>query len=70
MNNEFITNQGDFDSLPIGTVIRDRLGGIYEKVSPEISAHRGWTQTGSELDVHPMEFVLPARVLYNPEDNK
>ena len=56
-----------FGSAPVGTVIRDAHGNIYQRAETHGTTHRGWLTIGSELDVHHKEFGLPADILYIPE---
>lgn len=63
-----ITATDKFADLPIGAVIRDSYGNVYQRVETYGTAHRGWLPIGSELDVHHKDFELPAIVLYDPRE--
>ncbi|WJZ27849.1 hypothetical protein MOMMJLID_CDS0041 [Arthrobacter phage 1191A] len=52
----------ELDKLPVGTVLRDRIGWIWE-----IQDVGEFITTGSEYDSYSQEVNRPARVLYRPE---
>ena len=51
----------ELDKLPVGTVLRDRIGWIWE-----IQDVGEFITTGSEYDSYSQEVNRPARVLYRP----
>lgn len=53
----------ELDKLPVGTVLRDRIGWIWE-----IQDVGEFITTGSEYDSYSQEVNRPARVLYRPTE--
>lgn len=63
---KIIDTADEFAELPIGAVVRDAFGNVYQRAETFGATHRGWWTVGSEIDVHHKEFELPVTVLYDP----
>ena len=59
-----ITTVAELDALPIGSVVLSEYEAVWERESDVY-----WIETGNTWRVQSTDIALPARVLYNPEED-
>lgn len=58
----------ELDALPVHAVIRDRHGRIHERWDPAVEGDHGWVRSGWAFNDVAAIPLVPATVLYLPEE--
>ena len=63
-----INDRAELDALPPESVVRDHETAICEKWPPDIHGTRHWRQVADEGRWSVNDIILPAELLYIPEE--